>query len=76
MNNIGQLFGLPLSGFISDRYGRRTGMTVSIVSSALAGLARSFTNDYWSYVTLEFIDGAGGAGVYGAGFIMGEKLMW
>ncbi|XP_026480787.1 organic cation transporter protein-like isoform X1 [Ctenocephalides felis] len=75
VNNIGQFVCLPLSGFISDRYGRRTVLVFGIVISGVMGIIRSFSTSYIMFLIFEFLDPALGSGVYSAGFILGMELV-
>ncbi|KAG5308113.1 S22A4 protein, partial [Acromyrmex insinuator] len=71
MQNIGQFVGLMFAGYISDRYGRRTFLTVATSLSAVSGLIHSFSVNYWMFLAFEFLDASMAAGIYSAGFILG-----
>ncbi|XP_011050377.1 PREDICTED: LOW QUALITY PROTEIN: solute carrier family 22 member 5-like [Acromyrmex echinatior] len=71
MQNIGQFAGLMFAGYISDRYGRRTFLTVATSLSAVSGLIHSFSVNYWMFLAFEFLDASMAAGIYSAGFILG-----
>lgn len=72
INNIGQFLCLPLTGFISDRYGRRTAFVLGILFSGLFGVLRGFSVNYFMFAAFEFLEPLLGAGVYSSGFILGE----
>ncbi|KYN11533.1 Solute carrier family 22 member 21, partial [Trachymyrmex cornetzi] len=71
MQNIGQFVGLMFAGYISDRYGRRTFLTVATSLSGVSGLIHSFSVNYWMFLAFEFLDASMAAGIYSAGFILG-----
>ncbi|XP_065157242.1 organic cation transporter protein-like [Atheta coriaria] len=75
INNIGFLLGLPLSGFISDRYGRKTLMLFAILFSTIMGITKSLSPNYLFFVTFEFLDMMLGAGLYTAAYILGMELL-
>uniref|UniRef100_A0A1B0DMI4 Major facilitator superfamily (MFS) profile domain-containing protein n=1 Tax=Phlebotomus papatasi TaxID=29031 RepID=A0A1B0DMI4_PHLPP len=75
INNIGQLVCLPLTGYFSDRFGRRTAFVASCVFAALFGVIRSFSTSYLMFIIFEFLEPALGSGVFNAGFILGMELV-
>lgn len=72
MNNFGRVMGLPLSGYLSDRYGRKTILLASLAVSGIIGIIRSVSPNYLFYVVLEFIDPMFYDGMGSSGLIMGE----
>lgn len=54
------------------RYGRKEIMVISVLLSTIVGLLRSFSPNYLTYATLEFLDTALGGGMYGGAFILGK----
>lgn len=75
VNNIGQFLCLPLTGFVSDRYGRRTALIMGILTSGFFGVLRGFSVNYAMFVALEFLEPLFGSGVYSSGFILGACIM-
>ncbi|XP_060880528.1 solute carrier family 22 member 21-like isoform X1 [Metopolophium dirhodum] len=75
VNSIGQFVGIPLAGFISDKYGRKFILIIGSVSSAILGTARSFTTDYYSFLLFELLDSMASSGVYAATFVLGLELV-
>ncbi|XP_076685466.1 solute carrier family 22 member 4 [Andrena cerasifolii] len=75
INNVGQFFGLIFTGYISDRYGRRTILTLTTFLSGISGLIHSFAVNYWMFLAFEFIDATVAAGIYSAGFILGMEMV-
>ncbi|CAL7943238.1 unnamed protein product [Xylocopa violacea] len=74
INNVGQFVGLIFAGYISDRYGRRTILTVATFLSGISGLIHSFAVNYWMFLAFEFIDATVAAGIYSAAFILGMEM--
>ncbi|XP_026667654.1 solute carrier family 22 member 21-like isoform X2 [Ceratina calcarata] len=74
INNVGQFVGLIFAGYISDRYGRRTILTLTTSLSGISGLIHSFSVNYWMFLVFEFIDATASAGIYSAGFILGMEM--
>lgn len=56
------------------RYGRRTILTLTTSLSGISGLIHSFSVNYWMFLAFEFIDATVAAGIYSAGFILGELI--
>ncbi|KAH8404447.1 hypothetical protein KR222_002056, partial [Zaprionus bogoriensis] len=75
INNVGQFVGIPLGGFLADRYGRKLILIVTGVLSALCGLARSYAFDYYSFVFLEFLDMAVGSTLFPTAFLLAIELV-
>lgn len=73
INNIGQFVCLPLTGYISDRYGRKTVFVLGILASGLLGFIRGFSINFPMFAIFEFLEPAFGSAVYSSGFILGEN---
>ncbi|XP_015592065.1 solute carrier family 22 member 5 isoform X2 [Cephus cinctus] len=75
INNIGQFVGLIFTGYLSDRFGRRTVLTFSTFITGVVGLFHSFSVNYWMFLVCEFLVAVAAAGIYSAGFILGVELV-
>ncbi|XP_034481942.1 organic cation transporter 1-like isoform X2 [Drosophila innubila] len=75
VNNIGQFVGIPLGGYLADRYGRKLILVVTGVLSALCGLARSYAPDYYSFLSFEFLDMAVGSTLFPTAFLLAIELV-
>ncbi|CAH1373368.1 unnamed protein product [Tenebrio molitor] len=75
INNVGQFFGLLISGIISDRFGRKVVFILGMSICGLFGLIRSFAPSYEWFLVFEFLDAAFGSGSYICGFVMGVELV-
>ncbi|KYQ53258.1 Solute carrier family 22 member 4 [Trachymyrmex zeteki] len=75
IQHTGQFVGLMFAGYLSDRFGRRTILTVATSLSGVSGLIQSFSVNYWMFLTLEFVNATIVAGIYAAGFILGMETI-
>ncbi|XP_075163047.1 SLC22A family member [Haematobia irritans] len=75
LNNIGQFIGIPIGGYISDRYGRRTALAFGGFIAALFGTLRSFATSYSFFVVFDFLDSVAASPLYGVCFILGVELV-
>ncbi|KAI8037786.1 hypothetical protein M5D96_009287 [Drosophila gunungcola] len=75
VNNIGQFVGIPLGGYLADRYGRKLLLVAAGVLSSFAGLARSTAPEYYSFLSLEFLDMAVGSTLFPTAFLLAVELV-
>ncbi|CAH0719762.1 unnamed protein product, partial [Brenthis ino] len=75
LHSAGLFFALPLTAYVSDNFGRRVAFIATAVAPAFVGIGRSFSQNYLTYVILEFIEAVVGAGVYSSGFILALEMM-
>ncbi|KAF5303508.1 hypothetical protein FQR65_LT08207 [Abscondita terminalis] len=75
LNGLGQLVGLPIAGYVSDRYGRLTALIWCMALGGVCGIIRSFTWTYEWFAAFEFLDSTFGAGAYTCGYILGVELV-
>ncbi|CAG9787565.1 unnamed protein product [Diatraea saccharalis] len=62
VHNLGLVFSFLLSGFISDRYGRKIIIVATPLVVGIVGLVKSFSVNYWMLLVLEFLETALGYG--------------
>lgn len=72
INNIGRFCGMPMAGFVSDRFGRRTVLLGGLALAGIMGLVRSLATNYVFFVVFEFLDPLCYAGLFSAAFILGR----
>ncbi|XP_040892510.1 solute carrier family 22 member 7-like [Toxotes jaculatrix] len=60
---IGVMFGAPLFGFLSDRFGRRPLLLVSYLSSMTFAVLSAFSTSYLMFVIMRFFTGMSLAGI-------------
>ncbi|XP_055855391.1 organic cation transporter-like protein [Episyrphus balteatus] len=70
ITNLGQFLGLFWGGYISDRYGRVAVLTYGGVSSAIMGILRSFSPNYYTFAMLGFLDNFLGGAIFGTTFVL------
>ncbi|XP_043267859.1 solute carrier family 22 member 5-like [Venturia canescens] len=74
-NNIGQLIGMIFAGYISDRFGRRTVLTILTTISGVLGIIQSFSVNYWMFLSFEFLQACASSGMYSSGYILGVEMV-
>ena len=72
---IGTFFVQPITGYISDRWGRRVALTINALNTGWVGLVRSFVYSYEWFLALEIIEAAIGAGAYASAYILGKAFL-
>lgn len=75
LDNLGELFFLPLSGFISDRFGRRTTMILGVLAGTFCALFKSFAVSYTMFLMFEIFETFLSCGVYSAAYILAVELV-
>ncbi|KOB58165.1 Organic cation transporter, partial [Operophtera brumata] len=72
---VGTLLVLPIIGFISDRFGRRVALVISVFNLGLIGLIRAFSVNYPMYLTLQILQTTLGAGTYSSAYIFAAEMV-
>ncbi|XP_030373242.1 solute carrier family 22 member 3 [Scaptodrosophila lebanonensis] len=75
INNLGQFFGIPIGGFVADRYGRTFSIALGGTLGALLGVIRSFSPSYIWFIIFEFLDNLTSSTLYSTCFIIGIELV-
>ncbi|CAG5054653.1 unnamed protein product [Parnassius apollo] len=75
IRTIGTLLVLPITGYISDRWGRRVALTINAFNTGWIGLVRSFVNSYEWFLALEVIESTVGSGAYSSCYILVTELV-
>ncbi|KPI95921.1 Organic cation transporter-like protein [Papilio xuthus] len=75
LSSVGTLLVLPITGYFSDRYGRRLALVVSVFNVALFGLIRAFSVNYVMYLVLQLLQTTLGAGTFSSAYIFGAELV-
>ncbi|XP_068622574.1 organic cation transporter protein-like [Battus philenor] len=75
MHNSGLFLSLPLTGIISDRYGRKVALAIASLMNGVFGLIRSFSTNYTMMLAFEFLEAGLGAGAYSTAFVLAMELV-
>ncbi|XP_050348785.1 organic cation transporter protein-like [Nymphalis io] len=75
LNSVGTLLVLPITGYISDRFGRKTALVISVFNVGLFGLIRAFSVNYTMYVVLQILQTTLGAGTFSSAYIFAAELV-
>lgn len=73
LNSVGTLLVLPITGYISDRFGRRIALVISVFNLATVGLIRAFSVNYPMYMALQLLQTTLGAGTFSSAYIFGKS---
>ncbi|KAB7502182.1 Organic cation transporter protein [Armadillidium nasatum] len=66
----GNLIGSPVLGHVSDKFGRKIGLSVSALLFGISGVAGVFAPNYELYLFLRFLVGMGAMGCFEISFII------
>ncbi|KAI5633324.1 major facilitator superfamily domain-containing protein [Phthorimaea operculella] len=75
VRTAGVFVAMPLAGYISDRWGRRTALVICSFNTAWLGAVRYFTNTYIGFIVSEFFEAVLGAGAFTSAYILVMELM-
>ncbi|KAI5651511.1 sugar transporter domain-containing protein [Phthorimaea operculella] len=75
IHNAGLFVSLPVTGFISDKYGRRLALSVASLMNGIFGFLRSFSTNYAMMLIFEFLEAGLGAGAYSTAFVLAMELV-
>ncbi|XP_001353579.3 solute carrier family 22 member 3 [Drosophila persimilis] len=75
INNVGQFFGIPIGGYVADRYGRSFSIALGGILGAVLGIVRSFSPSYIWFLVFEFLDNMTSSTLYSTCFVIGIELV-
>ncbi|GBP53922.1 Organic cation transporter protein [Eumeta japonica] len=75
IRTVGTLTVLPLTGFVSDRWGRRTALALNAFNQAWLGLVRYWSNTYIGFIISEFAEATFGSGAFSCAYILVTELV-
>ncbi|XP_037720616.1 organic cation transporter protein [Drosophila subpulchrella] len=75
INNLGQFFGIPIGGYVADRYGRSFSIALGGILGAVLGVIRSFSPSYGWFLVFEFLDNMTSSTLYSTCFVIGIELV-
>ncbi|XP_059057507.1 organic cation transporter protein-like [Achroia grisella] len=70
IRTVGTLTALPITGFVSDRWGRRTALTLNAFNTAWLGVLRYFADTYVGFVISEFVEATFGSAGFSCAYIL------
>ncbi|KAM3955696.1 organic cation transporter protein-like [Aphomia sociella] len=70
IRTVGTLTALPITGFISDRWGRRTALALNAFNTAWLGATRYFADTYAGFVISEFVEATFGSAGFSCAYIL------
>ncbi|KAL5236445.1 hypothetical protein ACI65C_003855 [Semiaphis heraclei] len=74
VNNFGQFIGIPVSGIVADRYGRKFTMVFCAAISATLCIIQSFSTSYLMFMIFELLSSIVSSGIYTVTFILAMEL--
>ncbi|XP_046978029.1 organic cation transporter protein-like [Vanessa cardui] len=75
LNSVGTLLVLPITGYVSDRFGRRVALVISVLNLATFGVIRAFSVNYTMYLILQIVQTTLGAGTFSSAYIFAAELV-
>ncbi|GBP74445.1 Organic cation transporter protein [Eumeta japonica] len=75
VRTLGTIPVLPLTGYVSDRWGRRTALVLNGFNTAWLGLLRYWANTYAGFLVSQFVEAALGAGGFSSAYILATELV-
>lgn len=75
LSTVAQFIAMPVTGLISDRYGRKALILGSVLFSSIFGTLRSFSTSYDQFIIFEMLDAMSYSGVYSAVYIFGIEIL-
>lgn len=73
---MGTLLVLPIAGYISDTFGRRVALVISVTNLAIFGIIRAFSVNYPMYLAFQLLQTTFGAGTFSSSYIFGEHILF
>ncbi|XP_045499393.1 organic cation transporter protein-like [Colias croceus] len=75
IRNLGNFIALPITGYVSDRWGRRLLLTVSAVNAAVLGVLRYFANTYIGFFISQVAESTFGSGGFSCAYILMMEIV-
>ncbi|MBO8666572.1 MFS transporter, partial [Staphylococcus aureus] len=75
VNNFGQFIGIPVTGIIADKFGRKFAMVFCAVTSAIISIIQSFPVNYQMFLVLELLTSIVSSGIYTVTFVLAMELV-
>ncbi|XP_013173810.1 PREDICTED: organic cation transporter protein-like [Papilio xuthus] len=75
IHNSGLFVSLPLTGMLSDRFGRKVALPIASLMNGIFGITRSFSTNYYMMIAMEFLEASLGAGAYSTAFVLAMEIV-
>ncbi|XP_026744636.1 organic cation transporter protein-like [Trichoplusia ni] len=75
VRTFGTLTALPITGFVSDRWGRRVALTINAFNTAWLGVTRYWADTYLGFMFSEFFEATFGSGGFTSVYILMMELV-
>ncbi|KAJ8723072.1 hypothetical protein PYW08_002984 [Mythimna loreyi] len=75
LSSVGNLLVLPFAGYVSDTFGRRVALVISITNLAVFGIIRAFSVNYPMYLSLQLLQTMFGAGTFSSSYIFATEFV-
>ncbi|XP_075975288.1 organic cation transporter protein-like [Anticarsia gemmatalis] len=75
IRTLGAVVALPVTGYISDRWGRRVALSITAFNSGWLGVLRYWAGTYIGFTVSEFIEAVVGSGCYTSAYILMMEFM-
>ncbi|CAH0682912.1 unnamed protein product [Spodoptera exigua] len=75
LSSVGTLLVLPIAGYISDTFGRRVALVISVVNLAIFGIIRAFSVNYPMYLAFQLLQTTFGAGTFSSSYIFATEFV-
>ncbi|CAH2241427.1 organic cation transporter protein-like [Pararge aegeria] len=75
VHTFGGLLALPITGYVSDRWGRRVALVINAANTAWLGVVRYLCSGYYVFLLTEILKSTLGGGVYSCAYILVMELV-
>ncbi|XP_053604726.1 organic cation transporter protein-like [Plodia interpunctella] len=75
LRTAGTLTALPITGYISDRFGRRVALVFNAINTAWLGATRYFAGTYVGFVISEFAEATFGSGGFSCAYVLVTEVV-
>ncbi|XP_060801394.1 organic cation transporter protein-like isoform X2 [Amyelois transitella] len=75
IRTFGTLTALPITGFISDRFGRRIALVFNALNTAWLGAVRYFADTYAGFIISEFAEATFGSGGFSCAYVIVTEVV-
>lgn len=75
LSSVGTLLVLPIAGYVSDTFGRRVALVISVFNLALFGIIRAFSVNYPMYLAFQLLQTTFGAGTFSSSYIFATEFV-